>query len=114
MRALERNKQDFYYSLYIATDNENLTPEPESTYSEPVKSSANITPAIGEAVVKVFGKISNYSHVMYSTEKLPIDENSRIWFDKIPSADTPHNFEVTEISKLLNGALIALREVNVG
>lgn len=118
MRCLNKNKQDFYYALYssktMATDANGLkTGEVTKTYTNPVKMSANISPARGSAESEMFGINTNYSKTI-ATDMMncPITETSRIWIDIEPNlAANNWNYEVVQVAKSLNNVVIAVKEV---
>lgn len=101
MRDLERNKQDFYYSLYseeitVYQRDENgdiVYVEVDGTrvpvvlgtqagFNKPVFFSANISSGKGSAQEAVFGSDVDYTRTISTTDmSCPIDELTRIWID---------------------------------
>lgn len=107
MRALRKNKQTMYYSLFgeqtpiYAKDSDgNIiydtmrdgTLKPRKTgsmtngYEEPVKFEGNIAAAGGAAEAEAYGvDLSSYEAVLYAVKgELPIDETSLIWYEDEP------------------------------
>lgn len=117
MRNQQRNKRTLYYALYTGTekvfdDYGNDTGEIKSIFSAPIELKVNISAAVGEEAVQVFGSMSNYSRVISICDlTCPIVEGSRIWFGV--TTDKPHNYEVVKVADSKNGLLIAIAEVSV-
>lgn len=116
MRALQRNKQTFYYALYLgATESVDedgyYTGEMTSSYSTPVEARANISPARGEADVELFGITEQYTKTIVTTDmNCPIDTTSQLWIG-IPITE-PYNYVVVRVAKSLNSITYAIREVS--
>ena len=111
MRSLEKNKQLMTYKLPNGTapikdDYGNATLEVETLYTPLMEYKANISTAVGEEVVNVFGSATEYSHVICVAEKnCPIAlEGALINFDS-------KQYRVAKVAKSLNGFLIAVRQV---
>lgn len=133
MKCLKRNKSSFYYALYdtkTETIDEygNMTGQYVVKYDNPVKTSANISPATGETQNRQFGESEMYDKIIVSDDKdMNIDEHSVLWIDTMPilnddgslqqnedgSIKTPHDYVVKKISKSLNSISIAISKVNV-
>jgi hypothetical protein len=117
MRSLERNKQTFYYALYLGKneyqdEDGNYTGEYELEYDEPVLYRANISAAKGESESTPFGIETNYSKTISTCDmNCPIKEDSVIWIGKDPTTD-PYNYIVVKVAKSLNSILYAIREVS--
>lgn len=111
MRSLNKNKQLMTYALPNGTepimdDYGNDTGEVLSVYTDFTEYKANISSAVGEEVVNVFGKVTDYSRVICVAEKnCPIAvEGALIGFNN-------KTYEVAKVADSLNGFLIAVREV---
>lgn len=123
MKALVRNKQKFYYALYVGSEPitdeyGNETGEPIVEYSEPVEMWANISPATGISQTEQFGNLDSYDKVVVTDDlNCPIDEHSVLFVEKEPE----HNLEdglmydyiVKRVAKSLNSISIAIRKVDV-
>ena len=123
MKALVRNKQKFYYALYVGSEPitdeyGNETGEPIVEYSEPVEMWANISPATGISQTEQFGNLDSYDKVIVTDDlNCPIDEHSVLFVEKEPE----HNLEdglmydyiVQRVAKSLNSISIAIRKVDV-
>ena len=111
MRSLNKNKQLMTYELPNGTkpildEWGNDTGEVETLYTEPAEYKANISSAVGEEVVNVFGNATDYSRVICVAEKnCPIAvEGALIDFNS-------KQYSVARVADSLNGFLIAVREV---
>ena len=125
MRCMVRNKQKFYYALYIDTNElkdeyGNLTGEYEVLHGNPVEIEANISGAMGEIQVQQFGGSESYDKVfVLDNPNTPINEYSILWVDTLPhlnedgTTDTPHDYIVKKVAKTLNSVAIAIRKVQV-
>ena len=133
MKCMQRNKVEFYYALFadkvpITDEYGNDTGEFEVVHSDPVKYSANISGAKGEAETRQFGEDLNYDKVIVIDDvDLPIDEYSILWIDTVPELDedghlakdeddvvlTPHDYIVKKVAKSLNSVSIAVTKVEV-
>ena len=123
MKVLKRNKRAFYYCLYQGTEklvdeNGNRTGEERQTYSEPIKTLANISPASGIAQTEQFGNLENYDKVIVTDDmNCPIDEHTVLFIDKEPehstSGDLMYDYTVRRVAKSLNSISIAVRKVSV-
>jgi hypothetical protein len=118
MRALERNKVRFYYSLYggktpVKDEDGNETGEYEVSYSEPIEMRANISAARGEISTRQFGDSINYDKVISISDlSCPIDEHTVLWVDET-DITKPHDYLVVKVAKSLNNLSIAISKVNV-
>ena len=135
MRMNNRNKQEFWYSLY-GTTVENVDEYGNYlgtyvTYGNPVKATGNISAAKGEVDARQFGDEIDYSRtIMVEDRDTPIDEYTVLWIDKTPelNADgslkldnrgnmvTPWNYTVRSVARGLpafGNAVIAVRQVTV-
>ena len=125
MRNMERNKQKFYYALYI-DKNElkdeygNVTGEYEVLYGNPIETKGNISGAMGEVQSRQFGGSESYDKVIVlDNPNTPINEYSILWVDTLPhlnndgTTDTPHDYIVKKFARSLNSVSIAISKVNV-
>lgn len=120
MRNLRRNCQTFYYSLYVGKEyrtdeNGYRTAEKILTYGLPTKASAAISPRTGQTDAQLFGKELNYERVIYTTEKLPIDEYSLLYIEAEPNFDNyvdglQADYQVIRVATYLNQFIYALRK----
>lgn len=144
MRCLERNKVPFYFSLYlgeepILDEYGNESGEYKVAYSEPTQMRANISPASGNTQSEQFGTSIQYDKVIVTDDlNCPIDENSILLVDSIPSgmlcdesgqpllsqADvplqaenapdtTPFDYIVKKVARSLNSISYAISRVEV-
>lgn len=121
MKALARNKQTVYYALYNGKtkvyDSDGLfTGDHKPSYSEPVKTAMNISPARGAASVEMFGVNTNYSRVLVTADlTCPITETSVLWIGQTPNANaTNFNYRVVRVGRSLNSISYAVTEVENG
>lgn len=104
MRALERNKREFWYCLFDPTvrhavidENGNETGEIIPHYETDVSMRANISPATGSAQTELFGNLENYDKVIVTTDMgCPIDEHSVLFVEKEPEYVTVATHEIVE------------------
>lgn len=124
MKALLRNKREFYYAnISITADAEdeygNLTGEQNITYSSPVKAEANISPARGSADLDMFGINANYTKTIVTDDlTIPIDKSTILWIDSVPDKNgeagtVKHDYVVVQVAKSMNSVTIAVKEVSV-
>ena len=125
MRCMARNKSKFYYASYIGEteiidDSGFNSGEYEITYSNPIKSTGNISAAQGEMQSRQFGESERYDKVIVLDDRnVSIDEHSILWVDTLPHLNddgttaTPHDYVVKKVARSLNGVSIAIRKVTV-
>ena len=135
MRGANRNKQDFWYALYgnvsESTDEYGNIIAQYATYGNPVKTSANISPAKGEVIARQFGDDSLYDRVIGPLPiDTPINEYAILWIGVTPALEndgslsvqasgepvTPHNYIVRKKAPSLpkfGGVMLAVDEVTV-
>lgn len=124
MKALERNKREFWYaniSAQTAATDEygNETGEQVLTYTAPVSATANVSAARGTTDLDAFGINANYSKTIVTDDlTLPIDKSSILWIDCEPDKDgeagtVKHDYVVVAVAKSLNSLTIAIKEVSV-
>lgn len=127
MKALERNKQSFWY----ANLNANVPPAPKYdeygnesgdmglTYDLPTEVHANVSASRGTADLDAFGIGTNYSKtIAIDNLTLPIDEHTILWIECVPDANgeagaVKHDYAVVAVAKSLNSMMIAVKEVSV-
>jgi hypothetical protein len=133
MRCLARNKCTFFYALHdgqteIKDEYGNVTGQYEVSYTDPVKTSGNVSAARGEIQSRQFGESETYDKVIVLDNPFsPIDEYSILWVDSHPKlADdgrlalndrgeiaTPHDYIVKKVARSLNSVSIAISKVTV-
>ena len=125
MQGMVRNKRKFYYALYIDKDEltdeyGNVTGEYEVFYGKPIETKGNVSEAMGETQVQMFGGREGYDKVIVlDNPNTPINEYSILWVDTLPhlnmngTTDTPHDYIVKKVAKGLNSVSIAISKVNV-
>ena len=134
-RMNTRNMQTMWYAPYESTvvtrdeyGNENGA---HTTYGNPVKFKANVSPAKGTAVAQMFGLDDQYDRIIAIGERdTPIDEYAVLWIDTKPDLDadgaltvnadgeivTPWDYIVRKVARGLPGfgsTVIAVSRVNV-
>ena len=124
MRALERNKQTFYYALYgVRTelmDGELNTFEYANVYGAWTEMRANISPARGESSADVFGIDVEYDRVIVTDDiNCPITESTVLAIDIPPNTreeltvEPVYDYVVTKKAQSLNSIQYAVRKVKV-
>lgn len=125
MQGLVRNKQKFYYALYIDTrelmdEYDNATGEYRVLYGKPIKALGNISSVVGETQIRQFGESERYDKVIVlDNPNTPINEYSILWVDTIPlpnddgTTNTPHDYEVKRVARSLNSVAITISKVDV-
>ena len=124
MRCLDRNKTACYYATFKDLEEQldeygNYTGIYNPIYNNPVKLSANISPAKGSTSVKQFGIQLDYSKVLVVSGSCPISEDSVLWIDTLPeletdgSTTTPYDYVVAAVAKSFHSTAYALKKVDV-
>lgn len=138
MRALNRNKQNFYYCLYndkerYIDESGNETGEHIVIYDEPVAMRANVSAASGYSQTEQFGNLDNYDKVIVTDEMdCPMDENTVLFIDKEPEFSEVetheevdgeivvriiqmpvYDYTIRRVAKSLNSISYALSKVDV-
>lgn len=138
MRALRKNMQKMWYSLYesdkqsykrdkdgeivyVTIDGDAVpveNAERKVGYSKPIEFWANIAGNRGEAQAAAFGvSVGDYDATLYFPKgKFPIDEHSLIWYDHEPDLNaevTPDTADFTVARKpiCLDEAVFLLKRV---
>ena len=118
MRDLKRNQRSVWYAVPVNTipildDYGNDTLEVETVYLPPVPLRCNVSAAVGQEAVEVFGSQTEYNRtITLSGWECPLIEGCRAWFGVTPNADADnHNYSVVRVADSKNGFLVALREV---
>ena len=119
MKILERNKQQFYYSLYegksdVKDDYGNKLPK----YSEAVSCRASVSSEKGNAENEAFGTNIDYNRVIITDDMAcPIDEQSVLFVDIKPKYDEYGkplgDYIVTRVARSLNNISYAIKRVNL-
>ena len=134
-RTCFRNKQPFWYALFnqtaIAYDEYGNEEGPYTTYGNPVKAYANISPAKGNVLSREFGDDDSYDKQIVTGDRdIPVDEYSVLWIDSEPELDesgalkvnadgeivTPWDYIVRKVGRGLpnfGSTLIAVSKVSV-
>lgn len=122
MKLQRRNLKSVWYCLYSGkeaiTDTHNYeTGEYRVVYEEPVEIKCNVSPAMGQSQVEMFGNLESYDKVIVTDDiNCPIDENTVLFIDKEPvQVDGRYVFDYTvlRVAKSLNSVSIAVRKVKV-
>lgn len=84
MKSLQRNKQLYYYALYLGTtrikdSSGNYTGEREISYGNVTPAKDNISASKGTAIDEIFGVGLEYTKTITTTTDRGIDEYSAIW-----------------------------------
>lgn len=123
MRTLRRNTRTFWYALYLrrepvrdAQGRETL--EQRMVYTDPVPARGNISPAQTRQSVQIFGGTGGFDRtIIPERADLPVDTYSVLWIDRAPYDErgnaAPYDYVVTKVARSLNGALLAVRRVEV-
>ena len=115
MRSLRRNKQTFYYALYLGNTEVidefgDRTGQYVPSYTEPTEYRANISPARGTTDLEQFGINSNYTKVIVTSDmNCPFEETTRLWIGIDPTQS--YNYVVVQRAESLNSISFAIREV---
>lgn len=120
MRCMTRNKVTFFYALYdhkeeIIDEYGNATGQYEVFYTDPIRTTGNISPSQGEMQTRQFGDSDIYDKVIIlDNPKTLINEHAILWVDTLPTdTNTPHDYIVKKVARSLNGVAIAISKVNV-
>jgi hypothetical protein len=121
MKCLARNKQTFYYSLYVSKtelvdEYGNKSGEYDIQYTTPTECKANISPAQGETETRQFGNDVKYDKVIVlENSRIEIDEHSILWIDRLPNEENtiPHDYVVRGIARSLNSVSLAVEKVDI-
>lgn len=119
MKALVRNKQKFYYALYVGSEPiideyGNETGDQIVTYSAPVEMWANISPATGFSQTEQFGGLDSYDKVIVTDDlTCPIDEHSVLFIEIEPETTTAATHEVIESNTVLGDDEIVQKTMEV-
>lgn len=122
MKTMERNKQEFFYALFLrkedVIDESGYNVGKRVVYDTAVSMKANISPATGQTDVEQFGNLTDYDKVIVTDEMdCPIEESSVLFLDKNPEYDGAGNplydYTVKRVSKSLNSISIAVKKVTV-
>lgn len=124
MKAMERNKQKFWYALYersepILDEDGNEVGE-QSIYGNPVKESGNISAARGSTENDLFGVNAVYTKTINPMpNNCPIDESSILWIEVEPVIEedgrtvTAHDYVVSQVAESINHKAYAISRVDV-
>ena len=124
MKAMERNKQKFWYALYersepILDEDGNEVGE-QSIYGNPVKEKGNISAARGRTENDLFGVNAVYTKTINPMpNNCPIDESSILWIEVEPVIEedgrtvTAHDYVVSQVAESINHKAYAISRVDV-
>lgn len=123
MKALNRNKQAFWYANQTGYepiyDDYGYESGTAIAYSAPVQFMANISAARGTEERDAFGINTVYSKTIVTDDlNLPITKSSILWIGTEPDeqgekGSVKHNYVVVAVAKSLNSLTIAVAEVSV-
>lgn len=119
MRTLSRNQSWVYYALnegeqMVKDQDGYFTGEHRVIYSKPKALNIHVSASKGKYVQDLFGQFANYDKVMVTNNlELPIEESTVFWIDDL-DPESPHDYEITRISKSINVMAIAVKKVEVG
>lgn len=119
MRLQQRNLTTIYYCLYksktkIYDDDGYETSEEKIEYYAPVPLKCSVSPARGEAQLNTFGNLDSYDKVIITDDiNCPIDENTVLYVDRLPSNIYAYDYTVKRVARSLNNIAIAISKVDV-
>ena len=124
MRLQKRNLKSIWYCLYsgkqkIMDDNNYETGEYRVTYFDPVEIKCNVSPAMGQSQLGLFGNLESYDKVIVTDDiNCPIDESTVLFIDKVPQKENgayifDYDYVVRRVAKSLNSIAIAVSKVKV-
>ncbi len=119
MRILERNKQQFFYSLFEGESSvRDYNGNPLPKYSEATSFRASISAAKGNAETEQFGTNLDYDRVLITDDmRCPIDEQSILFIDVLPQYDEQGkpigDYFVKRVARSLNSISYAISKVDI-
>ena len=124
MKAMERNKQKFWYALYERSepilDEDGNEVGVQSIYGNPVKEKGNISAARVSTENDLFGVNAVYTKTINPMpNNCPIDESSILWIEVEPVIEedgrtvTAHDYVVSQVAESLNHKAYAISRVDV-
>lgn len=119
MRMNNRNKQAFWYALYdgeaVDYDEYGNEIDPHTTYKNPVKDYANISPAKGSVIARQFGDDDGYDKVVAIEDRdTPINEYTVLWIDTVPDLDANGALKVNADGEIVTPWDYIVRKVGRG
>ena len=122
LKDLRINQVPFYYQHYLGKVDEvdedgNLTGDTIDHYDNPVKKYARISPNAGDAVSSPFGADLKYDRQISTVQRLPIDEQTKLFIDIVPvinddgSTDTEPDYKVVGVANDLQQNVWAIRRI---
>jgi len=118
-RMCFRNKQVFWYALYDSTveqyDEYGNQIGTSASYSNPVQTSGNISPAKGDVITRQFGDDDNYDKLIVTGDRdTPIDEYAVLWIDTEPELDESGALKVNADGEIVTPWDYIVRKVGRG
>lgn len=123
MFDLAENQREFYYQTYEGESEGydeygDLTGEPQTTYSNPIKAKAMISENTSDVTDSPFGRDLVYDKMISTVQDLPIDEYSRLFIDVVPyfnsdgSTDTKPDYIVKRVAKGIYQKVWAIQRID--
>ena len=124
MRLQKRNLKSVWYCLYagksaVKDEDDFETGEYEVTYQNPVEIKCNVSPAMGQSQLGMFGNLESYDKVIVTDDiNCPIDESTVLFIDRVPTKEDgeyvfDYDYVVRRVAKSLNSIAIAVSKVTV-
>ena len=117
MRNLKRNEKTFYFKNYngrtpIVDASGYENGEYSISYGTLTEAHGNISSAIGNAQIEMFGNLEGYTKVIVMDYDSGIDENSILFVDSVPNQyGTNYDYVVKRVSKSINVVSLAIAKV---
>ena len=121
MRDCKKNSRKLWYSNLLGNEpvldeNGDETGDTKPVYGIPIPFMASVSPGKGNAYADVFGTNLDYTRSIFTTQKLPITEESLIWCGSMPIINSDNSFDwktadytVAGIADGLNQLVVALK-----
>lgn len=117
MRCLRRDTQTVYVSLYeqrveLTDEIGRYTGEYNVCRSEPIDIECNVSAAIGNSQIEVFGQMLNYDKtVIIDDVNFDIDEHAVLWIENDTSK--PYDYIIKRVAKTPNYIALAVSKVDI-
>lgn len=123
LRDLRINQVPFYFQNYDGVIDEvdedgNFTGDTVEVCGSVTKANARISPSAGQEEKSPFGANLRYDRQISTVERLPIDEQTRLFIDVVPvingdgSTDTAPDYECIAVANDLQQNVWAIRKIN--